>query len=194
MGKLSSLFSLLSPVFCLLVSSASAHEMNIFVQRVEGQTIQGKVYFKDGAAAQDIEVLAADPAGATIGTTRTDAEGLFAIKAQYRCDHTLTGRTADGHETRKPAVVKAAQLSADLPLRGDATAAAPVIAIAPAEGSAAAPQAVEALSAQLDQVREQLDRLENTTRFRDILGGIGYILGLSGIAFYLLARRAAKTP
>ena len=38
---------------------------------------------------------------------------------------------------------------------------------------------------------EQLDRLEDTIRLRDVFGGIGYILGITGIMFYFLGRRKA---
>ena len=38
-------------------------------------------------------------------------------------------------------------------------------------------------------LREQLDAFQDAIRFRDILGGLGWIIGVTGIACYLIARR-----
>ena len=49
--------------------------------------------------------------------------------------------------------------------------------------------AIGRLGKQLDLLRQQVYDSEERLRFRDILGGIGFILGLAGVAFYLKARR-----
>ena len=38
-------------------------------------------------------------------------------------------------------------------------------------------------------LRRQLDALDNRIRMRDVIGGFGYILGITGIALIILARR-----
>ncbi len=43
-----------------------------------------------------------------------------------------------------------------------------------------------ALRRQIIQLREDLNRFQTDIRFQDILGGIGYILGLMGLGYYLL--------
>jgi len=48
---------------------------------------------------------------------------------------------------------------------------------------------IEALQAQVGALRRELNDYEQTVRLRDVLGGIGYILGLAGVAFYFLGIR-----
>lgn len=70
-----------------------------------------------------------------------------------------------------------------------------------------APDALRILEALQEQQRQMTNELRSVKReiaalkaavsepdFKDILGGIGYILGVFGIAFYLHARRREKQP
>ena len=43
-------------------------------------------------------------------------------------------------------------------------------------------------SKQIEELRRQIFESDERLRFRDILGGIGFILGLAGVAFYMKAR------
>jgi nickel transport protein len=45
-----------------------------------------------------------------------------------------------------------------------------------------------AVARQVGPLREQLAGYEDTVRRHDVLGGLGYILGITGIACYLIAR------
>ena len=54
------------------------------------------------------------------------------------------------------------------------------------------------MARQLAGLRADLDRYKNELRLRDVLGGVGYILGIMGIVFYFLGvrrkeKRAAAT-
>lgn len=218
----------------VFASIAAAHEMNIFVERVEGAAIHGRVYFKGGAAAQGVAVRATDPQGNSLGATTTDTAGHFVFVAKAGCDHLLSAELDDGHATRRPALVRRAQLPPDLP--GPAASPAPPQPAGPSEPSdKAAPaaavdppsaaesysqsepksssalpsdsspqttdapgqplgrdQSAASIAAQLDDIRERLERMETAVRWRDLLGGVGYILGAAGIAFYLMARRPSQ--
>jgi len=198
-------------------SVAPAHEMNIFVQRVEGATVHGRVYFKGGAAAQGVAVRVTDSQGNRLGETTTDADGQFAFVAKTRCDHLFSAELEDGHATRRPGVVRQEQLPAHLPAPGqpaDRTdqTAPPTSSNSPTSPPEPKPsieqpsagtltshnepssggESAAAIAAQLDDIRERLERMETAVRWRDLLGGIGYILGTAGIAFYLMARRAPQ--
>lgn len=45
---------------------------------------------------------------------------------------------------------------------------------------------IEALQSQVAALRQELAQFEQTIRLRDVLGGIGYIVGLAGVACYFL--------
>ena len=47
--------------------------------------------------------------------------------------------------------------------------------------------------AELSALRDEFQQYRQQTQLRDILGGIGYILGVAGIAFYLLGLRQKRS-
>ncbi|HOU21896.1 MAG TPA: hypothetical protein PKX16_06700 [Kiritimatiellia bacterium] len=53
---------------------------------------------------------------------------------------------------------------------------------------------LQALQKQIVELRRDLAARDDRTRLRDILGGIGYILGLMGLAFYFLGTRRKTEP
>lgn len=198
---------------------APAHEMNIFVHRVEGTFIHGRVYFKGGAAAQGVAVRVTDSQGNRLGETTTDADGQFVFVAKTRCDHLFAAELEDGHATRRPSVVRREQLPDSLPESAQTGATTPQTATprssleptsfasptsstehassaggttSQKESPHSTAEATASIAAQLDDIRERLERMETAVRWRDLLGGIGYILGTAGIAFYLMARRASQ--
>jgi nickel transport protein len=48
---------------------------------------------------------------------------------------------------------------------------------------------IQVIGKQLAALRNDLNKYENEIRFRDVLGSLGYILGLMGLAFYFLGVR-----
>lgn len=152
----------------VLPRQAWAHGMTVSAH-VEGNTIQGKAYFRDGTAVREAQVTALDPDGRELGTTTTDRQGSFVLEVHQRCDHKIVVATADGHGD--DCTVHAAEL--------------------PVDGSSdqSLGDKVDALRRQVVALREQLDEYEDRVRFRDVLGGLGYLLGLAGVACYVLAKR-----
>jgi nickel transport protein len=157
---------------CLLLATfpatALAHQMNIYAT-VEGKTIRGEVYFRGRVPAQNVTVRATDAGGTEIGQTTTDERGNFALPAAGRGDYRLVAHSADGHST-EPFTLPAALFVDD--------------AADPADS-----RQVEALRAEIDLLREQVIAYQQRTRVRDVLGGIGWIVGLTGIAYYYLGVR-----
>ena len=179
--------AVLAAALCLLgfgARSAFAHRLKVFAM-AEGEEIQGYVYFPGGGRAADVPLQVLGPNGRELGEVRTDADGQFAFVARLRCDHRFVADSGDGH--RASFTVGADELPADLP----APQGAPISRAETAdEQTAALERAVErAVSRQVRPLREQLEAMETRTRWHDVLGGIGYILGVTGVAFYLLGRR-----
>lgn len=189
-------------VFSAGVSPAAAHSLHLFAEG-DGTVIRGKAYFRGGSPARDAQVTAFDPDGRKLFETRTDNEGAFAVEAPYRCDYQLRVATADGHGAEFR--LAAEELSSELPPPGPADDPA-----TPKERPEAMPldsvsakpphhavhdtltDEFRAMRAQLSALRQEMAEYQQRTRFRDVVGGIGYILGLAGIAFYTAARRAGK--
>lgn len=69
--------------------------------------------------------------------------------------------------------------------------AAPAHNHQPAEAADSGDRAGQLL-AEVAALRDQLHEYEQRVRLRDILGGIGYIVGIAGLAFYFLGVRCKR--
>ena len=186
---------------------AYAHRLKLFATG-EGRQIAGYVYFPGGGRAQGLTVTALAPDGSALGKAVTDAQGEFTMPVKFRCDYALVAETEDGHKATF--LVEATELDRDLPPLGtappaEAGAQGPAAPTAgeqePALDEAARHVSEDRLRSLVDQavreqvrpLREQLEGYEERTRFRDVLGGIGYIVGATGLAFYFLGARRQST-
>ncbi len=190
-------------------ASAAAHQLYVFAN-AEGRTIHGEAYFRGRVPAQDLPVRIYDPAGRELGQTQTDEKGEFTFEAREQCDHRFVVETGDGH--RAEYVVPASELAgaepraalpgseqtSEGPAAPEATAGAgePAGTDQQAEQARSSPAEpvplaarIEALQSQVGALRQDLQQYEQTMRLRDVLGGIGYIVGLAGVAFYFLGMR-----
>ena len=179
--------------------TASAHKLNVFAH-VEGHTIRGNAYFPGNVPAREIQVTAVAPDGRELGRTKTDQEGKFALDIRERSDTKIVAVAEDGHGAEF--TVHAAELPEDLPAAAPSagpTAGPPGPPAAHPAGQPSLPGQdlpgeIQALRAQVVELRGQVYDYEQRLRFRDVLGGLGYILGLAGVACYLLSLKRAGRP
>ena len=150
----------------LIPFSAHAHGIHVFAT-IEGKTITGSVYFSGGGKAKNVPVEIVGPNGKKLGRTLTNEKGEFSFNTQMKCDHRIVVQTPDGH--RAECLVRAKDIGNNL----SETALQDTID--------------RAVAKQIRPLREQLDRYERQVRFRDLLGGLGYILGLTGLILYFKA-------
>lgn len=157
--------------------------------------ISGYAYLSGGARVKNaaVRILAAD--NTLLGETVTDPAGSFRFQANNPGDHRIVVDAGGGHVAEF--TVKATELSGPVP----SNSITPTISVAnkPFSQSVQATnmlsatqlQAVvdKAVARQLRPLREQLDAYQAEVRWRDVLGGIGYIIGIAGVAFYFLGRR-----
>jgi len=202
------IFGLLLVFHLVDTSPAAAHKASVFAA-VQGKVIAGEAYFRDGSPLRSAQVTVFDPAGAKLGETKTDAQGRFSFEPRCRCDHRVVVDGGEGHAAQY--TVRAEELPSGLP-KGGASSPTNVaqtpsaVQNSPAQPGAAVPQdsagrdadlrgELEASQSQRVQLRGDLAARDDTKRWRDVLGGIGYILGLMGLAFYFLGvRRKAASP
>ncbi len=186
---------------CAAASPACAHKLNVFAV-VEGRTIRGEAYFRGGGPARGAVVTALGPAGQRLGNATTDDQGRFTIQAQVRSDHRLVVDAGGGHvgqyriaadelpkelpaaDAPSPSGVAEPEATADRPLADDPTPIASQGSV-PSDAS----PSLEALRVQVVKLREDLDGFRNEIRLRDVIGGIGYIVGAMGLVLYVVARR-----
>jgi len=172
------------------VAEARAHKLNIFAH-VEGAALVGQAYYRGMTPARQVAVRFVAPDEKPLGDTRTDDEGKFRFALRYRCDCRIVVDAGEGHGAEF--VVAAGEMPGTLPPYPGASAGAPPPPPKPAtaaNASAAGPAGdVDALRTQIVALRAQLDAFQQETRWRDVLGALGYLFGVCGLAFYFLGVR-----
>lgn len=184
-----------------VASPALAHKLKIFATAV-GERIEGTVYFVGGGPARGARIVVESMEGERIEALETDDAGAFAFTAKVRADHVIKTDSGDGHATRT--VIPASVLPPTLPLPASgpgttapearqATAPAPAAqGAAPADIDALQTAVARALAKQLQPLQAQLNAFEDQVRLRDVLGGLGYILGLAGLFAWMRARKPLR--
>lgn len=165
---------------------AVAHRMDVAV-RVVGGELHGAATFHGGRPVAGAAVEMRDPLGEVLARTVTGPDGRFVVALTRRVPLEVVVETADGHLARRS--VPADALPAGLPTAAEAAAAAQSDAM-----DALADRLAGETARHLGPIQDQLAELERRIWIRDVLGGVGYILGLAGLAAYLLSRRPAGSP
>lgn len=151
---------------------AEAHKLNVFASQ-KGDEITGYGYFKGNVRAQNIDVLLLNEAEEILQTTKTNEKGEFRFVVKGGGPFIVLVKTIDGHQgrwvlgARSKITTKTAPQTAATSVQVDQS---------------------EVLH-QLQDLKEQLAGYEEKTRLHDVLGGIGYIVGLFGLAYGVAARR-----
>lgn len=180
-------------------TTAFAHGISVFAH-TEGDAVVVEGSFHDGAKCKDCAVEAFDSQGQKIAEGQTDAKGRYSFGIPAKTDILIRLRDSVGHmaEYKVPAT--------DLP----DTPQPPRISnkadehphVQPhsesAGGASGAPrdehvhdsaEVEQALARQLAPIRRQLEESRRRRRFSDVVGGIGYIVGLMGLILYFMSKR-----
>ena len=151
--------------------------MTVFAH-VHGTEIHGQVMDEGEIAVANAKITAYSPAGQRLAEAVSDDKGEFRLTVTKRCDWRIVADAA-GH--RAECTVPASELPADLPEASNSDEHDET------DGDLAD------LHRQVIALRRDVDRLQNKLRYQDIIGGVGYILGLIGITAYFLGGRRRKS-
>jgi nickel transport protein len=202
-----SLAVLIGMVLCS--DTAQAHKVKTFAY-VEGDSVVVEAYFSKSAKARDSKVLMYDSSGTLIHEGITDEDGIYRVKGEelpkltgdlrievevgegHKAEYTL--RTEDLPETVKTASEKPAK-----------SMAVPEGSPVTKEPAAAAQVDMEGLEAVIRQVvREEntvltkmignqqrmlLEMQDRGPTVAETVGGLGWIMGLVGIAAFFMSRK-----
>lgn len=191
-------------IFLSLPPAAWAHRLNVFAF-VDGGEIQVESYFSRGNPARQGKVEVTDAAtNVALVTGLTNEDGIFRFPMPGGVrdrGHDLLVRVnaGEGHEGewRIPAA-ELGQPSVDAvgvvrQLQGEA--AVPPPAAQTGQAVSLSPQELEqiitaALEQKLAPIRQMLaDQYNAGPSLRDIIGGLGWLIGLAGMAAYFKSRR-----
>jgi nickel transport protein len=186
---------LLALLLCCLLTTddALAHRLTIFAA-VNGATIEGQIRMHGGDASR-ATILVEDRDGRLLSELSPGPEGRFSYQAAAPVFHRVIATTHDGH--RAEVRIKAEELQAAF---SETTAAAAPDGQRSSRGhgsealqlSPDVELAVErAVGRALAPLREELHQTRTAIRLSDILGGIGYIVGIAGLALWWRSRTAS---
>jgi nickel transport protein len=178
---------------------ALAHKLKVFAL-VDGDHIAGYAYFVGGAKATGATITVTDADGNALARLVPDAEGTFRYTPRDRIDHVIVADSGDGHLARW--TLRADTLPAGLgatpptdPAPAPSAQLPPVPELAQPDPSAVVSEETiaawveQSVARQLRPLREQLEAHDARVRLQDVLGGIGYIVGLAGLALWWYGSR-----
>jgi nickel transport protein len=189
---------------CVRARSSWAHKVIVFAW-VEGDTVCTESKYSGGRKVKEGQIIVYDMQGQKVLEGKTDDQGLFSFKAPKRTDLKIVLNAGMGH--RAEWTIKAQEFgelremqAPEVPTdraRGQEGGAAPSIQKAE---PIASPREVDtqeirriverALDEKLAPVIRRLQEMEDRGPSpTEVLGGIGYILGLIGIAAYFSSRQ-----
>ena len=160
----------------------------------EGFEIEGEAGFSNGAMANPgTLVKVTDDVGNTLGEVLTDKEGAFTFTAKKHITHHFEINMGAGHvlkmelpaeelpdnsndDVNSNRVNKADANSANQPISKNAEKVNTLLL-------------EKAIAKQLKPLRREIQELKEKSGMRDIIGGIGYIFGLLGLAAFLRERK-----
>lgn len=189
-----------------------AHKVIIFAW-VEGDTVHTQSKFSGGRRAKNAPVLVYDKEGNQLLEGKTDQKGEFSFKVPKKTDLRIVLKASMGHmaEWKIPAEDIADALAgpegkgeggaATAPGGGESPSALVrsvvdrPVAVAGAGLDKAEIKALidSALERQLAPVKRMLaESMDQGPRVSDVVGGLGYIFGLMGLAMYVKSRGKGK--
>lgn len=182
----------------LTAGTAQAHRVNVFAW-VEGDTVFVECKYPDGTKVHEGVIRVLDSAGRELLNGKTNTQGEFSFRIPKQEDLTVVLEAGMGHrgdwplskqdlapggEAPKPSP---APMSQSAPKTGAPSSAANESASGAAFSAAGGiDQAIEkALDKKLAPIMRILAEMqEQKVRLTDVLGGLGYIFGLVGVAAY----------
>jgi nickel transport protein len=209
------IFCSLSTVYCLLfVSLANAHKVNIYAYAENG-LVYSESYFVDGTKCKNsvLEVFV-EKDGTKLLEGKTDQEGKFSFKIPKVTSMKLVLHASMGHQaeftisedevreamdTKRPpqlSVVKVpSKPEGNAAIKTQKKETAEVSELKGVSESRIEAIVESAVDKKLQPVMRMLVKLQESSgkpAFTEIVGGIGYIIGILGIIAYFKAKRIKK--
>lgn len=182
----------------MLSGQALAHKV-IASAFAEGDKIEGEIGFSNGDMApnQLVEIFAED--GRKLGEATTDEEGFFIFAPTEKIIHIFRADLGAGHvaEYRMeldelPETLAAAGTSTMMTAASAASNNETATLSAAASPAGLDKMIADAVRREVKPLRREIAAYKEKNDLQTIMGGIGYIIGLFGIAFYVAANRKLK--
>lgn len=179
-GFLAVLLSIIIP------SAAFAHKVKIFAL-MEADEIYGYVYFSGGRRAKEVLVSLEDSSGKVIKELNTNKKGEFRFSKIGMPPYKISTDIGDGHSAEYviSETIPQESLTIQTLYKNKDISHEKQPSQQPAQDLKRVIE--KAVAGQITPLRVQLEAYEEKIRIRDIIGAIGYIIGLFGLFFFFKA-------
>ena len=191
---------LISSLICLqgwFIGTAVAHKVSVFAW-VDGNTVTVESKFSGGRAAVRTPIEVYDSSGSLLLKGETDEQGRFSYQIPRKTEMKIVLLTRSGHRAEWTIPIEELK---GVPAEDETAPQA--VKNTPAQPPKAAVSAMTAedvrasVEAALDKklkpvLKMMAESKKSGPDLRDIIGGIGYIVGLVGLVAYLKYRRSEK--
>jgi nickel transport protein len=187
-------FIILFLITVILIGShvpALAHKVMIFAW-VEGDTVFTESKFSGGKKVMNAPVVVFDKDGKKLLEGTTDNKGEFSFKIPTVTDLKIVLNAAMGHKAQW--TVPESEIREAVGIRKKKSAAEPSGQISVGLSKEEVRKIVEdSLDKKLRPIVRMMAKSRNTKpSFTEIIGGIGYIFGLMGLALYFISKRKKR--
>ena len=185
----------------MLVLPVQAHNI-VSGAYVDGMTVEGEIGFSNGEmASPGVEITITDSNGHSLGTTQTEADGLFSFVASQPVEHIFKANLGAGHvaeiivaaddfsNTNTSATTPGTTTTTDRQQTPGSTSTTSTVSATDIERIVR-----KAVAQQVKPLQKELRAYKEKMMFRDITGGLGFIFGMFGIAAWLASRKTKPAP
>jgi nickel transport protein len=172
-------------------SSALAHKVYIYAW-FDGDTIHTESYFGSKKVKEGL-VQVFDLSGKKLLEGRTNEKGEFAFKSPQKTDLRIVVEAGMGHKNE--CILKAEEVEPALDVEpgtaGTDEAKSEALSRKGTDAEQIRSIVEQVLDARLKPIQRELARIRKDDRpgFTEVMGGIGYILGLMGLIMYFKSRK-----
>ncbi len=187
----------------IFIPNTYAHKVQMFAYP-EGDNVFVEGYFADGKKPKKSEVMVYDSGGKVVFRGLTDDEGKLSFKIPQKTDLRVTLNAGMGHKTEY--TLPASELSSAESKGGDKMVAidqgassekgrdSQISQLDEAQIQAIVEKAVErAVGEAIKPLVRSFTEMTQKNSLTTIIGGIGYIFGLMGIALYFKSRKGSQS-
>ncbi len=175
-------------ILLLLQATAEAHLLKVFAY-AEGNTIHGSVYFAGGNVVEGAEITIEGLSSHAREKLKSNAKGEFLLSTVAPDDYQIQANSGDGHQAEGLIKEETFTSSQTPPHASTPPATTPQSVAADQTDKQLVYLVEQAVAKQIGPLRQSLQRNSDRTRLSDILGGIGFIFGLAGIALWWRSKK-----
>jgi len=183
----------------LLNLEAFAHKINLFITQVENR-LEGEGFFADGSPCKNCEITVFDPSEKEILKIKTDEKGKFSFSLPEKVERVKIILSAgEGHIVEKTVTIKReskekkdiSKIEADKKRERENNL---LVDEKLKESFTELNSRIINLEAEVKALREEMLNLRKDMQkiaYRDILGALGYLLGIFAIIYFIKKRHAS---